>query len=52
MMQGSDSTVINQIGDITATVLTGRHNDTAWGNIDHFALLYIKTIYFSAANFS
>jgi hypothetical protein len=36
MMQGSDSTVINQIGDITATVLTGRHNDTAWGNIDHF----------------
>ena len=36
MMQGSDSTVINQIGDVTATVLTGRHNDTVWGNIDHY----------------
>jgi hypothetical protein len=35
-MQGSDSTVINQIGDVTATVLTGRHQDTVWGNIDHY----------------
>jgi hypothetical protein len=36
MMQGSDSTVINQIGDIPATVLTGRHNATVWGEPSHF----------------
>ena len=36
MMEGDDSTVINQIGETEAQKLTGRHQDTVWGNIDHF----------------
>jgi hypothetical protein len=36
MMQGDDSTVINQVGEIEAQVLTGRHQDTVYGNIDHY----------------
>jgi hypothetical protein len=35
-MKGEDSTVINQVGSTEAQVLTGRHQDTVWGNIDHF----------------
>ena len=35
MMEGDDSTVINQVGEAPAQVLTGRHQDTVWGNIDH-----------------
>jgi hypothetical protein len=27
---------LSQFGDVTATVLTGRHQDTVWGNIDHY----------------
>jgi hypothetical protein len=34
-MEGDDSTVINQVGEAPAQVLTGRHQDTVWGNIDH-----------------
>jgi hypothetical protein len=35
MMKGKDSTVVNQIGEAPARVLTGRHQATVWGNIDH-----------------